>query len=441
MRQRENLSHILFCLFLNNLDDFLQSNGCSGINFEVQHGDILTYLKILILLYADDTVIFATDSTTFQRNLDIFFEYTRLWKLSINYSKTKVMLFGVRNVNNFRFHLDGNLLEITDYFKYLGVYFSKTRTFYKTRKHSYDQARKAMHLLLMRIRRLNLPLDLQLKIFDHTVVPILLYGSEIWGFENTEIIEKLHNEFLRKITGLRKSTPIYILQAELGRYPLKINIKIRMLNYWFSVVNGKQNKLSYLVYKSMLNDSEINMYTYKWINYIKETLQSVGRNDIWISQQVNNAKGLKLKISEILKNQEMQLWHERLEGSSKGIIYRIFKHNIKFESYLTLIPESYYIPILKFRTSNHKLPVETGRWENVQHSERKCLLCNADKIGDEFHYLFECSSFRAARHKYLSPFFIRRPNTYKFDILFNSTKAESLKKLSSFVSLICKSFP
>ena len=83
VRQGGNLSTLLFCLFLNDLEDFLQANDCSGINFNVQHGDILTYLKVLILLYADDAVIFATDPTSFQRNLNTFFEYTRMWRLSI----------------------------------------------------------------------------------------------------------------------------------------------------------------------------------------------------------------------------------------------------------------------------------------------------------------------------------------------------------------------
>ena len=111
-----------------------------------------------------------------------------------------------------------------------------------------------MHLLLGRVHKLNLPLDLQLKVFDHTIVPILLYGCEVWGFENTDIIERLHNEFLRKITFLRKSTPLYMLQSEFGRYSLKVNIKVRMLNVWFSVITGRQNKLAFLVYKIMLND-------------------------------------------------------------------------------------------------------------------------------------------------------------------------------------------
>ena len=33
---------------------------------------------------------------------------------------------------------------------------------------------------------------MQLKLFDQTIVPILLYGSEIFGFENLQALEKNH---------------------------------------------------------------------------------------------------------------------------------------------------------------------------------------------------------------------------------------------------------
>ena len=85
-----------------------------------------------------------------------------------------------------------------------------------------EQARKAMHLLYKRIRNFNLPIDLQLQIFDHTILSILLYGSEVWGFEEIQIIEKLHCEFLRTITKLRKSTSLYMVYAEPGGFPIKI---------------------------------------------------------------------------------------------------------------------------------------------------------------------------------------------------------------------------
>ena len=61
-----------------------------------------------------------------------------------------------------------------------------------------------MHVLFKRIRNLNIPIDIQLYLFDHVILPIALYGCEIWGFENSQIVENLHNDFLRQIVDLKQ---------------------------------------------------------------------------------------------------------------------------------------------------------------------------------------------------------------------------------------------
>ena len=109
--------------------------------------------------------------------------------------------------------------------KYLGVIFSRNRHFCQTKKHNVEQARKEMHVLFKRIRNLNFPIDLHLYLFYQVILPIALFGCEILGFENSQIIEYLPTDFLRQIINLRKSTPIYMLHAELGRHPIQINIK------------------------------------------------------------------------------------------------------------------------------------------------------------------------------------------------------------------------
>ena len=86
-----------------------------------------------------------------------------------------------------------------------------------------------MCLLFMRINNLSLPIDLQLKLFDHTVLPILSSASEMFGFENLKIIENVQNEFLRKVNNSRCTTSIYMLYAEFGRYPIEITIKVERL--------------------------------------------------------------------------------------------------------------------------------------------------------------------------------------------------------------------
>ena len=221
VRQGENLSPVLFCIFLNDLQNFMLNHNCTGVDLQMPENETDTFLQLLVLLYADDTVIFGTDEESFQHNLDVFLEYSETWKLNINFKKTKILIFGIRSTHRFEFKLGNNKIEICDEFKYLGVIFTKTRTFAKAIKHNVDHANKALHLLYKKIHNLHIPIDLQLQLFDHTIVPILLYGCEVWGFQNTKLIETVHTKFLRNITKLRKSTPLYMLYAELGRAPLE----------------------------------------------------------------------------------------------------------------------------------------------------------------------------------------------------------------------------
>ena len=79
------------------------------------------------------------------------------------------------------------------------------------------------------------------------VKPMILYGCEIWGFGNNEIIERLHLKFCK--LHLKTSTPDYMVYGELGRYPISIDIKVRMIKFWCKLIMGKQSKLSHICYK------------------------------------------------------------------------------------------------------------------------------------------------------------------------------------------------
>ena len=90
------------------------------------------------------------------------------------------------------------------------------------------------------------------------VKPILLYGCEIWGFGQNDIIERVHLKFCKLLLRLKVSTPNFMVYGELGRYPLEIDIKVRMISYWCKLIPGKQSKLSTNCY--MLNIFKIVKY-------------------------------------------------------------------------------------------------------------------------------------------------------------------------------------
>ena len=105
------------------------------------------WLKLLVFLYADRTVIISDCPTDFQACLDAFNNYCTQWDLKVNLSKTKVVIFGNRSVNSFQFKLGENVLEFSDSYHYLGVKFSSSGSFLNARRHIVEQARKAMFLL------------------------------------------------------------------------------------------------------------------------------------------------------------------------------------------------------------------------------------------------------------------------------------------------------
>ena len=257
-----------------------------------------------------------------------------------------------------------------------------------------------MHLLYKRINNLNLPLGLQLKLFDSTILPIMTYGCEIWSYEDTHMFERIHNAFLRTITKTRKSTPLYCLYGELGRYPIEIIMKTRIIGFWTRIITGNQMKLVSLLYRKL---SSFSNHEFKWIKYVKSILQEVGRNDFWLNQNIDMTKHVPKIIKGILIDQFKQKWSHSMAQSSKGLNYRMIKNEHCIEENLTILPKSRYIPLIKYRTANHFLPVETLRWQGVDIAERKCPLCDNSDVAHEFHYLFSCNAFEEQRNCILNP--------------------------------------
>ena len=166
----------------------------------------------------------------------------------------------------------------------------------------------------------------------------------------------------------------------------------------------------------------------------------MGKLNIWTKQQQLNNNFVHKTIKQTLLDQCLQKWDDDTQKSSKGRNYRLFKATVSFENYFKILPKQNYLRLIKFRLANHKLPIETGRWENIELSERKCQKCSKNLLGDEFHYLFECTYFNFERRRYISKFYFVWPNVIKFNKLMNSDNQTVLAKLSIFVSIIMKSF-
>ena len=199
-------------------------------NHHKLHLCFLNELKLFILLYADDSVIFALSPESLQSMLNDVQLYCNTWGLKVNTTKTKIMIFekGISRNTSYNFMYNDNILEVVNSFKYLGIHFYKNGKWFRTQKRIAQHASFALHNLFSIINQVELTTSEKCKLFDTLVSSVLNYSSELWGFHEAKDIEIVHTKFCRKILCVKKSTNLTGLYGELGRVPLLINRKLHI---------------------------------------------------------------------------------------------------------------------------------------------------------------------------------------------------------------------
>ncbi len=81
VRQGENLSPILFAYYINDIEEELLNKNCNYLDFGEDFVNRL--IKILFLMYADDTVILCDSDEEMRRVLLPFYSYSNEWKITV----------------------------------------------------------------------------------------------------------------------------------------------------------------------------------------------------------------------------------------------------------------------------------------------------------------------------------------------------------------------
>ena len=158
--------------------------------------------------------------------------------------------------------------------------------------------------------RLNI--QSKLRVFDTYVACVLNYGAEIWGFHVGRDIEKVHTRFCKMILKVKNSTSNFMTYTELGRVPLVIHRKLRILKYWVKILSTHNCILKHL-YEEMYDSP----YHNSWVLDVKDLLCSLGFSNVWYLQRVYNPSHLFAMVKQRLTDIFIQERNAFFEKSSK----------------------------------------------------------------------------------------------------------------------------
>jgi len=137
------------------------------------------------------------------------------------------------------FTLSHRPIESTKTYTYLGLKITPTGNFTLAVNELKEKAQRAFYAIKRSIK-IDIPIQIWLKLFKSIIEPIVLYGSEVWGpsikFDllnwEKHPIETLHLDFCKRILKVQRKTPNNGCRAELGQYPLLLNIQKRAIKFW-----------------------------------------------------------------------------------------------------------------------------------------------------------------------------------------------------------------
>jgi len=274
--QGDQLSPLLFILFINDLEEHMKSVGES-------YAPSLDGRELVpMLMFADDVVFLSTSRVGLQKMIDRFKEYCDEWCLSINAQKTKAMEFRGqrRETCGPEFRVNGEVIERVDSFKYLGLLFQKNGKW----KGHMDQRRLNMALANNSLWKIPLkfrraPVSLGLHLFDSISEPTLLYGSELYALDgNWDDSEKEARKFYKSMLGMPRGTVGVGMELALGRIRMRDKAVVRQINYWKKLTELPEERLvrkAYLEMKERMGG---------WAQGIKKELDRLGFSWMWGKQ-------------------------------------------------------------------------------------------------------------------------------------------------------------
>ena len=198
--------------------------------------------------------------------------------------------------------------------------------------------------------------------FDKLILPILKYGSEVWGLNDGTKLEGIHIHFCKHILGVRGQTQNNFVYGELGRTSLKSRRVVNVIRYWLKIVQLDNTKFAREMYSLMYRHLDNNPTHMSWARNVKTLLQSTGLYETWVNQGVGNVNVFISLVKQRAFDMFVQNWNTDINNSTRARCYTLYA-DFRLQSYLILINIEKFVlhcHALESRLTDEKLKMEDG---------------------------------------------------------------------------------
>ena len=193
------------------------------------------------------------------------------------------------------------------------------------------------------------------------------------------------------ILGVGQQTSNWATLTETGRFPLIVRVFGFMIKYLLHLMDSPSN-----IVKAALSTNIVlaNKGINTWFKSISRILKFCKLDHLLYTTDVkeiySQIQMLKHNLNTIFIERWTKTRSEMMVNNNRLGILLDLKDTFEISSYLKLSKFPIHrIAMTKLRISAHRLPIETGRYEQIPREKRNCPF-GCQQIGDEQHYIFQC---------------------------------------------------
>ena len=362
IKQGLPLSPMLFIFYINDMFDvFRKAHGwCKETLFHWIH----------ILVHADDVTLLATDRKNAGDKLVTLCLYCNTNHIIAQTTKCKFIVINGDEDDNEDLPFGNAVIGSTDHLEILGSHITNSGLLIDDLElHMKKRYKSCIKFFNFCHENKLAPVSVRLKALRACVMQSLLYNCETFGNNLPKRLETTYNKLIRAALQVRSNTPSLILLIESGLLPIKALAEARQYKFF----QRFQSSLAPISERQCVFDELRNDPSKYMKHYLSLSDSYTSHHDIY----KHHLSELKSKIHDLAA-----------KGKSKYATYVSINPNLE-PSPLIQCMHPLTSDIIRFRVGSHRLPIETGRWSRRSREERLCDVCEV--IGDEEHYVFNCS--------------------------------------------------
>ena len=342
--------------------------------------------------------------------------------MKINPSKSNVVHFRPPSVPrcNTTFVCGNAEIPLTDRYKYLGLVLTEHLDYAITAKVVAQSANRALGLVIAKTKSFGgLSYSVFTKLYESVVCPVITYGAAIWGTEDFSCINSVQYRAARFFLHVNKHTANAAVSGDIGWTPMECRLWKVIGTFWSRLANmsvERINKRSVLWAKSKSSTSCRN-----WPYRVQRQFLSFGLEELCNMNVPMSKSVILMSLLPVVLNNFIRHWKEDLNrvsgktgiGGNKLRTYRLFKHDFETEIYCKNVWSAKHRgAIAKFRTGTAPIRLETGRYESLPVSQRKCFNC--DCVENEEHVLVNCPLYDDIRFELFNKCHVCMSRIFRF---------------------------